>query len=87
MHCAEVLLLLRALTADWKVECCPEEGVLLTTRQPEGGEVRPAARATLASERKWRRYITNGGAETVDVKVGRRWAMVKDIYIHISLRS
>ena len=58
MHCDEVLVVLSALTADWKVEYLPPDPAV---RHPEGGVVRLAPRATVANARSARRerMVTN----------------------------
>jgi hypothetical protein len=54
MHWGVVVVLLRALTADWKVLCWDEVAVLLTTRHPDGGEVRSSARTVCRSDSKYK---------------------------------
>ena len=49
MHCEEVEVVERALTAPWKVEYLPPDPAV---RQPEGGVVRLAPRARVARERR-----------------------------------
>jgi hypothetical protein len=70
MHCADVLVVLRASTADWTVLYWPVVAVLLTTRHPDGGEVRPAAKAAVANEKRYRNESITGDRDVVGIETG-----------------